>query len=47
MSERAQRMGAVLQVCASPGNGCTVRLTLAVHIQTAQANNEPTQVISN
>ena len=29
MAERAQRMGAVLNVRAVPGKGCTVRLTLA------------------
>ena len=29
MSERAQRIGAILQVQAAPGQGCCVRLTLA------------------
>jgi two-component system nitrate/nitrite sensor histidine kinase NarX len=29
MAERAQRMGAVLQVQSSPGKGCSVRLSLA------------------
>jgi nitrate/nitrite-specific signal transduction histidine kinase len=47
MAERAQRMGAVLQVHSTPGKGCSVRLTLASHTHTAQADNEPAQAISN
>lgn len=33
MAERAQRLGAQLDIHSSPGKGCSVRLTLAVPIQ--------------
>ncbi len=47
MAERAQRIGASLQVQSSPGSGCSVRLTLAGHTQAAQADNGITQAISD
>ena len=47
MAERAQRMGAAFQVHSSPGKGCSVRLTLAGHTQTVQADNEPAPAIFN
>jgi two-component system nitrate/nitrite sensor histidine kinase NarX len=40
MTERAQRMGAVLEVFSSPGKGCTVRLTLVGHPQALLADGE-------
>lgn len=44
MAERAQRIGAALQVHSKPGHGCCVRLTLAAHAYALPVN--PAQAVA-
>jgi two-component system nitrate/nitrite sensor histidine kinase NarX len=47
MSERAQRIGAALQVLSSPGKGSSVRLTLASHQSGAQGDADQATLSSH
>lgn len=47
MSERAQRIGAALQVLSSPGQGSSVRLTLASHQSGAQGDADQATLSSH
>jgi two-component system nitrate/nitrite sensor histidine kinase NarX len=47
MAERAQRIGAALQVHSSPGKGCCVRLTLASAADPIASSAEPLAFSSN